>query len=160
MKFSLLRQNTCSIAYLPSLFLALGLFTFNVPARAETIFSSPAPQLTAQRVRDTLSNADIAEIFLDAIDQGQFELAWLALHSSLQKDWNVRQMAENWANAQRNLGDYQGRRESRLIGDTVVTVEVDFAKYSDELIFIFNDNKEIIGIDFPEVDWDLIQRDE
>ncbi|NEO25920.1 MAG: DUF3887 domain-containing protein [Kamptonema sp. SIO4C4] len=108
----------------------------------------------AQSPEDRLTQEKIAEGFLEAMEEEQYDLAWANLHPNLQQAWNLQRMQEIWADVESALGDYQGYQRSQE-AENVVSVTVEFENITDELIFIFEEDK-IAGIDFPQSTWDMI----
>ncbi|MDB9313927.1 DUF3887 domain-containing protein [Spirulina sp. CS-785/01] len=113
-----------------------------------------SPLEMAQTPEDRLTNEKIAEGFLEAMEAEQYNIAWANLHPNLQQAWNLQRMQEIWADVEASLGEYQGYQRSRE-AENVVAVTVEFENITDDLIFVFENNK-IAGIDFPQETWDMI----
>jgi hypothetical protein len=90
----------------------------------------------------------IAERFLDLVASGQFAEARQYLHPELAAEWTPEVMQMRWQSFQDRTGQFVRRLDSRTI-DQLVLITAEFTEVKDSVIFIFDDNQQITGIDFP-----------
>ncbi|OAB62253.1 hypothetical protein AY599_04440 [Leptolyngbya valderiana BDU 20041] len=115
--------------------------------------------LDLPRVRDLLagySKSDIAEAFIDAMATGNFEEARVYLYPVLRAEWSPEVLAERWQSFEGQVGTFRQRQDTETV-ENVVFVRIQFDRLEDWLVFIFNDDNQIVGVDFPQIDWDRLE---
>jgi len=122
------------------------LFVFN---REGDIVGIDFPRLTV--AIESLSIEEIAENFIDAIHAGEFEVARLYLSPVLRAEWTPAVVEQRWRGFQETVGAFRERTHSNTI-DNVVLVRAQFDRVEDSLVFIFNEDQQIVGIDFPQAE--------
>lgn len=135
----------------------LGLLTFSL--LLVPVMASASPPITLalmeSKQTETLSNQQKAEKFVDLLIAGQYSQARALLYPDLQSQWSPAAIEQIWLELQQTTGPAQKRLSSRStesVGAELVFVEVQFEKTTDKLLVIFNQNQEIVGVDFPRAE--------
>ncbi len=89
-----------------------------------------------------------AEAFVDALFAQKFDQAWTFLAPQTQSENPPRVLMHKSRAFLKETGDFKQRIGSRVEGEVVV-VNIQFANLTDDLILIFNQDRKIVGIDFP-----------
>ncbi len=140
--------NLSVLRYFVGLLVGIPIFTAIAPAAIAQLSSQPSAQSTTPLAVSPTTREEIAGQFVDLLVSGQFETARQYLHPVLASDWTADVLEERWTTFQNRTGTFIQRVESRSMGD-LVFITTDFAETSDDLIFIFDDEQLITGIDFP-----------
>jgi hypothetical protein len=99
---------------------------------------------------------EISKIVVEALADGNFAKARGYLHSSLKTEIFPQQVQEKWQQLLKSTGDFKRiksitvRRGSAVDNTDVVLVDVEFAKVSEDIFVIFDNNRRVVGIDVPE----------
>ncbi len=93
----------------------------------------------------------LAEEFVTLAAKGDFVTAWQYVHPSLRTTWSPVDMQQGWHDLQDRTGAFQQFISFRQADQSVVLVNTQFEKVTDNLIVIFDDtHRWIVGIDFPQ----------
>ncbi|MDG2991198.1 DUF3887 domain-containing protein [Candidatus Synechococcus calcipolaris G9] len=92
-----------------------------------------------------------AESFVDYLFAANYDQAWEYLGPVTQSENPPRVLMRKNRAFLKRVGDFQRRLDSRVNGN-VVAVSLEFAKVTDSMILIFDENAKIIGIDFPRAE--------
>lgn len=106
------------------------------------------PSLTQQPTPTDAQEQVIAERFLDLVIAGKYTEARQYLHPGLAAEWTPEVIQMRWQAFQNRTGRFVRRLDSRTV-DQLVLITMEFSKVTDDAIFIFDRNHQIIGIDFP-----------
>lgn len=99
---------------------------------------------------------EIAKEFIDSLAKKDFVKARGFLHPFLKEDIFPQQVQSRWENFIKNKGEFQKisnikvRQGSSFDNTDVVAMNLEFAKESQQLFLIFDNSKNIIGVDFVE----------
>lgn len=108
---------------------------------------------------DFPTSKNLEEIALEVVNSlanSKFDTARSYLHPFLKKDIFPEQVQSKWEQLQKENGNFQKiigtniRRGSSLDNADIVFVTIQFAKNTQDLLIMFNNNKRIIGVDFPQ----------
>lgn len=97
----------------------------------------------------------IAEKSVLAMAQGDLVTARDYFRPALKAEISPQQLQQKWQQLQNQAGAFQQIKQSKLLrassaGDPdLVMVTIQFAKITDDLIIVFDQNKEIVSVDFP-----------
>lgn len=92
-----------------------------------------------------------AEEFVTLAAKGDFVGAWQYIHPSLRTTWSPVDMQQGWHDLQNRTGAFQQFNSFRQDDQSVVLVNTQFEKVTDNLIIIFDDTRQwIVGVDFPQ----------
>ncbi|MBW4658271.1 MAG: DUF3887 domain-containing protein [Drouetiella hepatica Uher 2000/2452] len=92
-----------------------------------------------------------AEEFVNLTAKGDFVGAWQYIHPSLRTTWSPVDMQQSWHDLQNRTGAFQQFNSFRQDDQSVVLVNTQFEKVTDNLIIIFDDTRQwIVGVDFPQ----------
>ena len=97
----------------------------------------------------------LAETFIDFMIARDFVQARERLHPVLQAEWTPEVLEQKLNQFQQRVGPFRRRVRSRVVSN-VVLVTTEFTQVTDDLTFVFSDNKKIVAIDFPQQDTDLL----
>ncbi|MDY6937424.1 MAG: DUF3887 domain-containing protein [Cyanobacteriota bacterium] len=119
--------------------------------------SEISPQPSSSSIVQAPSLQSLAEEFVDAMATDDMERARGFLHPTLQEELSTEDLRQNWEELIAVTGKFQERLSSSAVEDpsgneNLVLVSIRFANVTDDLIVIFNDEREAIGFDFPEVE--------
>lgn len=89
-----------------------------------------------------------AESFVDLLFAADYDQAWEYLGPVMQSENPPRVLMRKNRSFLKRVGDFQRRLDSTVNGN-IVAVKLEFAKVTDSMILIFDENAKIIGIDFP-----------
>lgn len=131
-----------------TLLLTAGVLGAIAPAAIAQVPPQTTTQTAAQSVDPAIAEQHIAEQFADLVASGQYEEARQYLHPVLASEWTADVLEERWTTFQNRTGVFIRRGDARSIGQ-LVFVPAEFANLSEDLIFIFDDEHRINGIDFP-----------
>ena len=139
---------------------SLMLLAVNLSAVRSLAYNKPqlvVPSTEIVQLNDT-SDRKIqqkAEDFVDLLAAEKFSQVRNALHPYLRANWPTSKIERIWGELLAETGSFIERGKSRVIktvnGD-LVFVSVQFKNTSDELLVIFNQYQQIIGIDFPKIE--------
>lgn len=129
------------------------------PRSPQSSLSHHPPLMLSQDSPETSSEAAIdpalaeklqanAEAFVDALFAADYDQAWKYLGPVTQSENPPRVLMRKNRSFLKRVGDFQRRLDSEVNGN-VVAVKLEFAKVTDRMILIFDENAKIIGIDFP-----------
>ncbi len=124
----------------------LGLLARFSPTALAQPAAQPSPPVSTSPIPEL---NQISERFVDLIAAGEFEQARRLLNPVLQQDWTAAQMRSNWENLQQIIGPYQQRSNTQIVDGNLVLIDLEFAKATDNLLIIFDDQRQIQGVDFP-----------
>lgn len=99
---------------------------------------------------------EIARIVIQSLADNDFVGARGYLHAFLKTEIYPQQVQEKWQQLLEKTGDFKGiksvtvRPGSQVDGTDVVLVTVEFARVTEDIFVIFDDNRRITGIDVPE----------
>jgi Protein of unknown function (DUF3887) len=99
---------------------------------------------------------EIAKEFINSLAKKDFVEARGFLHPFLKEDIFPQQVQSRWENFIKNKGEFQKisnikvRQGSSIDNTSVVSMNLEFTKESQQLFLIFDNSKNIIGVDFVE----------
>ena len=95
---------------------------------------------------------EIAEALVDALASNDFVAARSDLHPILKGELSAENIEQKWMGLQAIAGSYRERvmTQVRDAGDfNIVVVTLQFEDLTDDLLVFINDNRQILGVDFP-----------
>ena len=93
-----------------------------------------------------------AENIIDSFFAQKFQEVIDAVHPDLRPDLSEQRVQRVWVTTNAENGSFQRRTKSKVIktpGSNLVVITIEFDKVTENWIVIFNQNQEIIGVDFP-----------
>jgi hypothetical protein len=121
------------------------------PTEAVLVFKPVQPEQAALGLSTTL----IANQFLDEVISKDFVKARDKLNPMLKEQWTPEVMQAKIASLEERVGPFKKRISTRAV-DNIVLLTTEFETITDDLIFIFDEDKKIVGIDFPQQETDLL----
>jgi hypothetical protein len=118
---------------------------------------NPEQQIVGLDFPETKSIEEIATQFVDALAAGDYRKARGYLHPLLKAEAFPQKVQQEWEEMLKLTGPYkqqvgyQVRKGSDMDGVDVVLVTLQFEKATQDLFLVFDDQKQIVNIDFPEV---------
>jgi Protein of unknown function (DUF3887) len=91
-----------------------------------------------------------AENFVDALAQQKFDNATKNLHQTMKPEESTFDVELYWQDLLKQTGKFQKRVKSTVDGNLVL-VTIQFDKVTEDLFIIFDDNGQIVGVDFPAI---------
>ncbi|HEY9657524.1 MAG TPA: DUF3887 domain-containing protein [Allocoleopsis sp.] len=140
----------------------LSLLATSCPVLAGPIASTESPQLVAQL--PSLSNAEArqleqsAEQFVTDLSKADYEAAQQSLRSDLRDSVTSDLIQEQWQQALDAKGSFEAIIDSRAVATVngyVVLVTTRFANGNEDLLILFDQEKEMIGADLASVQLDI-----
>ena len=95
---------------------------------------------------------EIAEAMVDALAANNFSEARLDLHPVLKGELSTEDIERKWTGLEAIAGPYQERVKTQVrdAGEfDIVVITLQFEDLSDDLLIFVNDDRQILGVDFP-----------
>ncbi|PSF35383.1 DUF3887 domain-containing protein [Aphanothece hegewaldii CCALA 016] len=135
------------------------LLVFTVPTVALPTHAQTSPSMTTVQVPLTDAQAKImqerSKTLIDFLSRGEYGQARALLAPTLADQLTTEQIQEIWENLMNKIGKIKQQTKSRVI-DTVnsdlVVIDTVFEKGQGEIIVTFNDEQQIVGVDFPKLE--------
>jgi Protein of unknown function (DUF3887) len=91
-----------------------------------------------------------AEAFVDALSKKQFERATKDLNREMKQEWSSINAQQYWQDLQKSTGKFEKRVKS-TVDENLVLVTIQFDKVTEDLFVIFDEQGNIVGVDFPVI---------
>lgn len=139
---------------------SLMLLAVSLSAVRSLAYTQPQPVLPSNEIvqlNDTSSQKiqQKAEDFVDLLAAEKFTQVRSALHPYLRVNWPTSKIERLWGDLLAETGSFIRRGKSRVIktfNGYLVFVSVEFKNTTDEMLVTLNQDRQIIGIDFPKVE--------
>lgn len=91
--------------------------------------------------------------FINWLNEGEFTKVQQALHADLQPDWTSEKIEQGWNELLSQTGSLQRIVDYKVvqtINSDIVLVTLKFENATNEMLLDFNQQGQIVGIDFPQ----------
>lgn len=139
-------------SYLPLFILALFLSVGELPAKAQFEDVAPSTQETQSGKAQLQEIQKKAEEMINWLDEGEFAKAREVLAPELQSEWPTEKVEQVWEDLLAETGSLKrvvNLNAIETINSNLVLATLEFENATKKLIFIFDRDRQIIGVDFP-----------
>lgn len=139
-------------SYLPLFLLALWLPVGELPAQAQVEDMAPSTQETQSGKAQLQEIQKKAEEMINWLDEGEFVKAREVLAPQLQSEWSTEKIEGVWEDLLAETGPLKrvvNLNAIETINSDLVVAILEFENATKKLIFIFDRDRQIIGVDFP-----------
>ena len=156
MYWSLLSLKPFARRYLPLLLLTFVSAAANLPLKAQSLETVPSIQIgqASDEAKNQVLEQKAAQI-IDLLSQQEYAQARELVHPDLASQLPTEQIATIWQGLLEVTGSVQKQVNAKVINTPnadLVIVETEFANTTGDFIVTFNQDQQIVGVDFPKVE--------